>query len=388
MLRLFSALALAFTAALVPLSAQVYTIQPRPIQVDNKPRGSFSLSYRYGSAVNVRFEDVGTIASLRDIGDLTSEYPRGYDDGFVTLDTRGGTGSGSVADDGRTNRWAYAYSSQVTPEGDVAFHAFSSVSNGTDVNIDSGSLAGFDMQYDLVVGVFGPKLSDRAWTFTWGASFGGVFSPVNAKMRGEITANLLTTTDIYSLEGAAVPTAPYTAPSTMDIQVPDASGNLVTVTVDNTTLLNNRPYLRTSNVLTTDGAAVDGFWQVKGAYYTARAGPWFRWQFGRHLSLRATAGATVTYVGTTMEYDEIVDTLQATNPLRGGESTTPDKDVRYGYFGAIDAEWWLTERTGFFLGATIEDTGDDVSLTSGSGRRAVIELPNGTGFRAGISVLF
>jgi len=81
--------------------------------------------------------------------------------------------------------------------------------------------------------------------------------------------------------------------------------------------------------------------------------------------------------------------LAATELLRGGGLTTPDKNVLYGYYGALDAEFWLTERTGFFAGVTIEDSGKEVVLSSGgSGRRAVVELPSGTGFRAGISVLF
>lgn len=389
MLRYLFAVALALPALLVPLTAQIYTIQPQPMMAGSKPRGGFSLSYRHGSSTNVRFEDVGTIPSLRDLGDTISEFPRAYDDGFVTLDTRGDFNAGAVADDGRTNRWAYAYPSQATPEGDIAFHAYSTTSNGTDINVDSGAMAGIDMQYDWVIGVFGSKVTDKAWSFTWGAAIGGVFSPVNAKARGTITANLLTTTDVYSLDGAAVPGAPYSAPSTINVPGLDSSGTAIVYALDNTTLLNNRPYRRTSDVLTADGADVDGFWQVKGGYYTFRLGPTLRWQFGRHFSVRATVSGTVTFLGLEMEYDEIVDDLEATQSLQTGGITPPDKDLLYGYYGSLDAEYWLTERTGFFAGVTIEESGDDVVLTAGSaGRRAVVEMPSGTGFRAGITVLF
>jgi hypothetical protein len=389
MLRFLFAVALALPAMLVPLAAQIYTIQPQPMQAQNKPHGSFSLSYRSGSSVNVRFEDVGAIPSRQNFGDTFSEVPRSYDDGFVTLDTRGDFNANAVTDDGRTNRWAYAYSSQVTPENDLAFHAYSTASNGTDIDIDSGSLTGVEMQYDYVIGVFGPKVSDKAWSFTWGAAIGAVFSPVNAKVRDTVKANLLTTTDVYSLEGAAVPGSPYTAPSTIDVAGVTSGGASVTYTVDNTTLLNNRPYRRTSDVVTPDAADVDGFWQVKGGYYTLRVGPTLRWQFGRHMSVRATIAGSVTFLGLTMEYDELVDDLQATQPLRAGGFTEADSDLIYGYYGALDAEYWLTDRTGFFAGVTLEETGDDVVLTAGSaGRRAVVEMPSGTGFRVGMTVRF
>jgi hypothetical protein len=186
-----------------------------------------------------------------------------------------------------------------------------------------------------------------------------------------------------------VPGAPYSAPSTTTVTGLDSSGNAVTYTIDNTTLLNNRPYSRTLDVVTPDGAEVDGFWQVKGGYYTLRLGPTLRWQFGRHLSVRATVSGTVTFLGLDMEYDELVDDLEAIQPLRAGGITETEKDLVYGYYGALDVEYWLTDRTGFFAGVTIEETGDDVVLTAGSaGRQAVVELPSGTGFRVGISVQF
>jgi len=376
------------------LQAQVYTIQPRSMRVENKPRGSFSLSVRYGGATNVVFEDVGAIPSLRDLGNLTDGITRVYDDGFVGLDTRT---SAENDDDGRTNRWAYNYATQQT-NGDIALHQYSTASNDTDIEIDSGALAGIDMQYDFVVGVFGAKLSDKIWTFTWGGMFGGVFSPVNTKSRQQVTVDLVTVTDLYSLEGAAMPAAPYTAPSTTTVTETAPDGTTFTRTIDNTTLLNSRPYSRSAPVTLADAALVDGFWQVKGAIYSVRAGPWLRWHLGSRLSLRASAGVAFSYVGVKMEYDEILNegfvNIRSPQFLRGGNITEPDDANRFGVFGSLDAEWWISDRTSFFASLTYEDTGDDLEIIANQDdedipdRRAVVELPNGTGFRVGVTVLF
>lgn len=380
MLRYLSALALLGTVVLVSVEAQVYTIQPRPMTVDNRPRGGFSLSLRYSGSANVTFEDVGTITSNLNVGDMTSRAVRVYHDGFIGSDSRGG------GDDGRTNTWSYDFDSQVTAGGDIAFHRYATTTNGTDVRADAGSMQGVDMQYDYVIGVGGSNVTDRAWTFTWGVMAGGVFSPVNASTRQTISANLVTLEDIYSLEGAAVPEAPYSAPSTTTVNGTDAAGNPVSFIVDNTTLINNRPYERTTTTLA-DGASIDGFWQVKGGYYSFRLGPWVRWQLFRNLSVRASVGATYSFLGVKMEHDEVVADLETDSLLRGGMTSDTQRAERYGAYGALDVEWWLSDRTGFFAGVTYEDTGEDVVLRAGE-RQAVIELPNGTGFRAGISVLF
>lgn len=394
------AVALFFTALLIPAEAQVYTIQPRPVRVENKPRGGFSLSFHSGGALSVGFQGVGNIASLHNPTDATSEMLRTYDDGFVALDTRGGNASPDVGDDGRTNTWGYRFNEQATADGNLAFHQFSTSNNGTQVTAETGSVPGVDMQYDMCLGVFGSKVTEKAWAFSWGGMVGGAFSAVNAKKNERITANLRTLTDFYSPEGAVIPLAQaagYQSPSTTIVPGFDANGNPIEITVDNSTLINNRPYSRT-DVTLANGAQVDGFWQVKGAYYSFRAGPWLRWQFSRHLSLRASAGATYSFLGVTMEYDELLVEDRAKNVrfgqfVRVGTASRPEKIDRVGLFGALDAEWWLSDRTGIFASVTYEDSGSDVTLRAGesgtaSERTAIVKLPSGTGFRAGFNILF
>ncbi len=406
MLRYLFALALAGAALLVPVEAQVYTIQPRPMQVNNRPRGGFSVSFRYAGAAKVTFEDVGSVGSSQDIGDTLSLQSRFYDDGSVDLDTRSGS-TLSNFDDGRTNRWNYNFDTQITPSGDIAFHKYSTASNGTDISADTGSGAGIDMQYDMVLGVGGGKVTDRAWSYTWGIMAGAVFSPLNAKVRQQVKANLVTITDTYSLEGAEVPHANpadldgdgiadyvpgYTAPSTTTLDGIGPTGQSVTYTIDNTTLLDNRPFSRSDPLVTPDAVDIDGYWQVKGAYYSFRAGPWLRWQFSRFLSLRASVGATYSFIGAKMERDELVSGIDVLSALREGDVSVPKNESTFGVFGALDAEWWVSDRTGFFASFTYENAGKDFVLTSGDptagGRRAVVQMPKGGGFRAGISVLF
>ena len=175
-------------------------------------------------------------------------------------------------------------------------------------------------------------------------------------------------------------------------------GTTFTRTIDNTTLLNSRPYSRSAPVTLADAALVDGFWQVKGAIYSVRAGPWLRWHLGSRLSLRASAGVAFSYVGVKMEYDEILNegfvNIRSPQFLRGGNITEPDDANRFGVFGSLDAEWWISDRTSFFASLTYEDTGDDLEIIANQDdedipdRRAVVELPNGTGFRVGVTVLF
>jgi predicted porin len=52
----------------------------------------------------------------------------------------------------------------------------------------------------------------------------------------------------------------------------------------------------------------------------------------------------------------------------------------------MNAEYWLTQRTGFYVGVNYESLGDyDQTL---GGRTAKIDLGSGTGFRLGLTTRF
>jgi len=379
MVRLPVFLLLLVAAAALPAWAQ---IQPRSLQTIDDPRGEFSLSLRLSGSVKVSFRDVGTLATVRSIGDVESEANRSYDNGYVAIDARRASNGADLPDDGRTNTWRFNYESQaVDQDGDgavdgIAFHRYETRSDGAFVEADSATVPGIDFDYGYAFGRFGGRLRNKSPRGTWGGTVGFGLTSINAKTNDSILTTLLTVEDRFSLDGAALPPPPYpyTAPSTG------------TGSVDTTTLLANRPYLR-SFYEDPEGGQVDGFWQVRGGAATARAGLWARFRPHERLGLRISAGLTATFVGLEMRYDEWLVDQEISSPLRYSNKTSPDKWSYFGAYGAVDAEWWLTGSTAFFVGATYEKLDEDLSIQL-DGRTANINVGSGTGFRIGITKLF
>lgn len=393
MVRLPVFLLLAAAAAL-PAWAQ---IQPRSLQTIDDPKGEFSLGVRFNTNVDVTFRNVGSLGSYRSIGDQFSEMNRSYDDGVVAVDQRRAGNGADLADDGRTNTWRMGYDSQVVDEdgdgmGDaIAFHRYQTDGMGTAVNFDSTVVPGLDFDYSYAFGRFGGRLHNKSPRVTWGGQLGVGLTSINAKLDGPITVNLVVDEDRYSLDGAAPPEAPYTAPSTRSITTVDSSGNPITNTVDTTTLLANRPYSRRTYNRDADGdlltETVEGFWQVRGGSLTMRTGLWMRYRPFERVGIRASAGLTASFVGLTMRYDEYLDKEELISELRHKSEASPDKWTYFGAYGTLDAEWWLTSSTSIFLGATYEQTSEDIEIPL-DGRTADIRLGSGTGFRLGFTKLF
>lgn len=377
------------TAAALPAWAQ---IQPRSLQTLDDPKGEFSLSLRLNTNVQVRFRDVGGLASPQSIGDQWSEINRFYDDGSVAKDQRTASDGTDLADDGRTNTWRMGFASQVVDEdndglGDaIAFHRYSSESRGAYVDAESSTIPGIDLDYSYTLGKFGGRLHNNSPRLTWGGQLGLTIASINAKDDAKIFTTLFTDEDRYSLDGATAPTGAYTAPSTTTVTSTDSNGNPVTNTSDTTILLANRPYFRTRTE-EADAAPIQGFWQVRGGALTARTGVWLRYRPWEHVGIRAGAGVSGTFLGVTMRYDERMDFEEVLFHLRYRNQTAPEKYTYFGAYGTIDAEWWLTNTTGFFLGATYEQVSKDIKIPL-DGRTADIRLGSGTGIRFGITKLF
>ncbi|HEY0969005.1 MAG TPA: hypothetical protein VGD88_16560 [Opitutaceae bacterium] len=375
------------------------------------PVNAFSISTRLVGRASVNFTNLGGVSSGHEVTDLTSEVTRTYDDGRVSKDTRTDTDGNDLLDDGRTNSWYYYSASQVTPdESGISFHQYSSVSDGQSRSAESDLLPGLDVEYSLRLGLFDRPAPGLPARVSWGLAVGIGFSDINVKTSGKIYATLHRLTDTYSLLGAAVPDVGdgdddsdddiddtdgvgYTSPSQRIETVTNADGTTTSYVVDTTTLLANRPESRVEETFE-GGAEIDGFWQVKGASMSIRTGPWMRWQPAEKFSLRLSAGGVITWLGLQMRYDERL--VAANGRLISDSTSTLIQEIDEtesqsygvgGLFTGLDAEWWLTRRTGFFGSAYYEQFSKEGTISAGE-RGAEIEISSGVGVRFGITTRF
>ena len=363
------------------------------------PKNTFSLSLRYVGEANVTFSNLGTIERESEMGAMTDLLDRVYTDGYVSTDQRT-TGAGSAyAPDGATNTWGYTDAGQVTADGQgITFTSLSSTASDSTVEAKSGKAIGIDLEYarSIFRGARDPETNRYSLEFGWVVGWG--MNSFNASSRQTITADLNILKDTYSLLGADAPvlvdpddsddteTYSYDSPSSETVEVVNADGTVSNYIVDTTTLLGSTPYERTENTLEGE-AEVDGFWQVKGAYFTLRTGPFARWAPTEHIAIRAGVGASVTWIGVKMRYAERLRIDENTTTSEITETSDMDSYGVGGLFGGLDAEWWLTKRTGFFGGAYYESFDKELNMELG-GRSADVQISSGLGLRFGISTRF
>ena len=79
--------------------------------------------------------------------------------------------------------------------------------------------------------------------------------------------------------------------------------------------------------------------------------------------------------------DDVAAEIKANNETKNEGFGIP------GVFSGLEAEWWLTQRTGFFGGATYEQFSKDATLEA-DGRRADVKVSSGLGLRLGITTRF
>ena len=123
----------------------------------------------------------------------------------------------------------------------------------------------------------------------------------------------------------------------------------------------------------------------KAAYYTFRVGPQLIVPISERLKLSLGAGVGMVYMGTTYVAQESVDLTDVVNQLTETDQSTHSV-ARPAYYGNADAEYWLTERSGFYLGATFQKSGN-YDQTVG-GRTAQIDLGSTYGLQSGITLRF
>ena len=342
---------------------------------------SLRFGLRYVGGPKVSFGHLGVVPTTKDVGDTATLQTRAYDDGTVNLDARTGAG-GAAVKDGLTNTWDYQFSSQVTPGGDIAFHTYDVTSAGAAMKGKTSSAAGWELQ-------MGHRFRKIARKIDFSLVAGFSFSGLNAKVSGTVPAQLNTLTDVYSLNGQTPPDAPYTAPTFGSQGVYDANGNPLlnsdgsqqTRSVETSTLLADLP-TRTTATGVTD---VRGHWQIKGASYTLRVGPLLQVPLSERIKVTFGAGAALVYVGSRYIADETADIEETTSTLQ----TVEEKDRRVllpGYYADAGAEYWITERAGFYLGASYQKAGSfDQTLND---RTAKIDLSTTYGVQSGITLRF
>lgn len=342
---------------------------------------SLRFGLRYVGGPKVSFGNLGNVSSTLNVGDAATVASRTYNDGTVGTDTRTSV-DGNPVHDGLTNTWSFQENSQITPGGDVAFHAYSAGSLGAGFKGKTLGAAGWELQMGHRLGKFARK-ADLSLV----AGFS--FADLNAKVSGSVPAQLHSLTDVYSLNGQTPPSAPYTGPQFSSQNLFDANGNPLlnsdgsqqTRSTDITTLLANLP----TRTLTTGTTDVKGRWQIKGAYYTLRVGPLLQIPVTERLKFTFGAGAAVVYVGSRYVVDETVtidDTLAPIETIEEKEHQV----ILPAFYADADAEYWVTERAGFYLGANYQKCGSfDQTLND---RTAKIDLSTTYGVQSGITLRF
>ena len=335
------------------------------------PKYRFSLGIRGLSGSKTTFSGRGSITSATDyLGDTTSaNYSRSYHDGTVSVDTRtittddgnGNSVSIPIAPDGMTNNWSYIDASQVTSAGNILMHSYSA-----DM-IDSGSRSkATDNAYGVELSV-ARDMGKIAGRFEWNLMAGFSFNDLKAELFSAVPANITTTTDTYSLNGAPAP----------------AVGTVTS------TLISSTPLSRTTTV-TNDATSVTNLWKLKGAYYTFRAGPTVFLPITSHLRASISVGGALVYSGTTYTVTQSLQTPLG-DPIPAPE-TIESTSVHFlpGYYADANLEYSLTDTAGFYAGAVYQSTGSFTQevKTDAADFFSKVDLSSLSGLRAGMNIKF
>lgn len=354
---------------------------------------------------DVSFAGLGEVASIRNLpgADVTDFPSRGYDDGFVALDspradekdangnvfsTPGGRyaalvngvsqGDYLAYTPGQTRVWAIASGDQITANG-VEMSSYAASSQGAQLggSDDSGGL-GFEMAVSRRIF----KVSEKT-EINLSANVG--LNDIKSAASGRVTSDLIKLTDVYQLFGTLPLDEPYQAPSAEDLFNSDGALVLANGLETTVPLQQLTPDRRFSTV--TGGAQVDGDWEIKGAYYSFRVGPQIRSHLTERFSLYAGAGIVGAYVGTDFEVNESLDVtdLNVIEPITA-TAIVNHSELLIGYYGEIAAEFWFTPRTAIFFGAVYESLDNYVQLVGG--RSASINLGQNLVVQFGITTRF
>jgi hypothetical protein len=387
------------------VEAQGFRLPPQLRQIAYRDANPWVLhtNVRMGSADStITFGGIGNIAPNTPIpgADQTDVAERQYDDGRVVLDSPrdnevdedgnqtsqpGGRyqtndDAGNLDGDylsytpGQTREWGFSNQEQYA-NGFISMNQFSTQAQNVSFSRDAESSGvGFEMSVSRRLLKIGRKME-----LGFSGSVG--FSDISGLTSEQFTADLIRLTDTYQLLGDA-PTAPYGAPVFGILSDPDIGIIIPGGEYELTVPLQQITPDRTVTTIP-DGATVSGNWAIDGAYYSFRVGPELRGHLTEKIAFTVGAGLLGALVGTdftAVEELQLEDyTLQQAVRFAATDSMT---EVLVGYYAEITAEYWITQRTGFFLGAVIESL-DDFVQTVGS-RTATVAVGEALVFRVGI----
>lgn len=359
------------------------------------PKNTFSFGIRALSGSKTSFSGTGYVFSdTISIGDPTgANVQRIYHDGSVSPDARVGTdGAPLNGIDGKTNTWSYSSSLQQRDNGRIAMHSYTAeVLANTSRKADGTNAYGVELTSSRDMG----KLSTK---FQWNLVAGVSLNDIKSKMQSSELARIKTITDLYSLDGAAFPDAPYSAPSSTTETVTGPNGETIytdppnnttaeTRTVDTSVLVGNEPVDRSESTKEVEGA-VNNNWKLKGAYYTFRAGPTLAYSFTEKLKASFSAGAAMVYAGSTFTIQQ--DFTPETGETISNTVSDTKNRLLAGYFADANVEYWMTERAGFFAGAVFQSNGTYKQSVKAENvdYQSKVDLNNLSGVRAGMNIRF
>lgn len=339
-----------------------------------------------------------------DDGSLT--YSINYSTDGLPLNQKDGSGNDLYAStskflaykDGQTRNWRVENASQLnTTDHTVSMTTYGASSRGATMEAEGAPSSGVELALEHRLRHFG-KLE---------VGFSGSISldQINMKASGLVVSNRLETTDVYKMVevGALYTTAgsdPITQPSGVDLPLTQLGGTTVlNQYVDGTTT----PATSNSTGDTSGGTPlylnytagstivngtvlIYGNWQIKGAYYNVKLGPTFRYRFNDRWAVSGGLGLSTCYVGTVFKAEENIIDIDTASALLSKEENTTHKFVP-GYYGNMNLEYWVSERTGFYFGLDYQKQGS-YSQTPLSGRTAKIDLGTSSGWRMGIVTRF
>lgn len=349
---LFLLCGLAAIGAAVAAEPVIGPVKPRPPQ-DRFIRGNqiFSASVRFASGIDVSVGGtVGPFESTLDTPPLQGgSVNRVYNDGFVGVDA-----NGNVND--TTQNWHIENLSQVS-DGRVNFHVYSVTSSAGFSGEGDGDGTSIDLQMGRVLFRAGDRV---VFGLTGGFSLGAVDTSGSLAT----TVDLASITDTYDLRGFTPGSAPI-------------SGSASSAAIGSV-ILN-----RTMESMPGAGT-INSAWDLTGGYYNVRIGPAVYIRLTRRLALHAGAGASVFYAATDFEYTDSLVT--PSSEFVRDTATTNAEDWLTGYYAEGSLQWWFTDSTGIFLGATMHKA-DKLRQSVGS-RNVTIDFGKTTQFSLGLNYQF
>lgn len=332
---LFSVLHL--TAFGLSLSGQI-----APPSAPPQKKWMVSFGIRTFSGPEVEFTNLGMVPNNLELAPFSNEIlDRIYHDGSVLTDPE-------APQAGTTRNWSYRSEAQIPGNDTIEFHYYSATETGFNTTAETDLPYGFEIDLDYALG----GNFDRG--IAWGLSAGVGLSTFDASASSAYTGDLNVTTDVYGLNGVTPPEPPYQS----------------TAAGENATAIEGAPRSRSTQVIP-GGASLTGEWDLKGAFYTVRMGPFLYMPLGESWGARISAGVSATYLGTEFTAAEVL--LPPTGNPTSNLTTERDGDWSPGAYADVAAHYRITPQTAFFAAARYHAVADEFVQASQE-RRATVDM--------------